>query len=210
MTLFSYNKLSHIVIILALCVSGPCLSREALSIDLQLLKTLKNNEITAYKELLEVGANPNSIDGAGEDEWVMCLSAQHDDIRYLELALKFKGNPVLVNDGAVGWWSTPLNCAANEGNTEAVRLLMKAGASPNRPNCWNCEWNAESPYHSAILLANYSTLYEMLKLEPIEPQYVPPVKLIIEEYRLDPKGEKFKWRARVAQHLRDLGYEINR
>ena len=87
-----------------------------------------HNEV-GFRRLLELGANPNIIfDDSGS---VMHWAARHKDIRYLELALTYGGDPNLK---AGQFKETPIFetiGVGKSGNKEAMRLLLDSGADIN-------------------------------------------------------------------------------
>jgi ankyrin repeat protein len=87
----------------------------------------------AFRKLLEHGANPNQQNEDG-DSPISLAAGIKDDSEWLELILKHKGNPNLVDpkgDFSLFDNQTPLFNAIDSRNLRNIELLLKAGANPN-------------------------------------------------------------------------------
>ena len=102
-----------------------------------LMLAIRNSQYQITKTLLEIGANPN-ISDLYRGESAVISAAINDDPKYLELILKYKGNPnalekVVTKEGDRAR-SNALNAAISyldPGSFEKVKLLVKAGANLN-------------------------------------------------------------------------------
>ena len=175
----------------------------------KILHYAKTDNTHGFSRLLTSGYDPNAIYGTKEDQWVMCIAAQNKKIDILKMAIESGGDVNLKNKKSSMWKSTPLNCAALAGNYPAIELLVKNGANANTDNCEKCIGTRTSPYTTTLIYNNYSTLYKLLKLAPIEEKYVDGVKYGLEHFLINPKGEEFQWRAKVAVLLQEMGYEVD-
>ena len=175
----------------------------------KILQYAKTSNIHSFAKLLERGYDPNAIYGTKEDQWVMCIASQNKKIDILKMAIESGGNVNLKNKNSSMWKSTPLNCAALAGNYPAIEILIKNGANANTDNCEKCIGTRTSPYTTTLIYNNYSTLYKLLKLVPIEKRFVDGVKYGLENFLINPKAEEFQWRAKVAVLLQEMGYEVD-
>ena len=103
-----------------------------------LMLTIRNKQYNIFKKLLNLGADPNIGDSYDGQTAVIC-AAKIDEIKYLKLILKFKGNPNAREDAEYkkendGGRQTALLAAINTydiSSLEKVKLLVNAGANIN-------------------------------------------------------------------------------
>jgi ankyrin repeat protein len=101
---------------------------------------ISNSQYQTTKSLLQIGANPN-ISDSYRGESAVISAAINDDPKYLELILKYQGNPnalekIPTKEGD-RVRSTALNAAISYldlGSFEKVKLLVEAGANINYSN----------------------------------------------------------------------------
>ena len=179
------------------------------SIDKNLLEAAVKKNYTQFVELLEKGANPNRIFTGDEDGWVMCIASRLDDTRYLEKLIERSGDVNLQNRDAMAGLSTPLACAADIGNHRVFEVLTKSGAIANYHDCEGCRGDKTSVYFTLLIYDDYSGFYKLLKLQPIEPDFVPAIQLAYKEFGINTKSEQFQWRAKAAVLLQEMGYDID-
>ena len=87
---------------------------------------IKYDKFDAFKWLLEKGADPNILINDREDS-AMRQMAECEDSKYLEFALKYRGNPLLVHSGG----KRPLYFACVANRLKNVDILIKAGDNGN-------------------------------------------------------------------------------
>lgn len=121
------------------------LNNKKINIDFQetkfgstlLMLSIINNQYQSAKILLEMGANPNVADSY-RGETAVVNAASNDDPQYLELVLKYKGNPNAVENAPFKEddqiRQTALLAAINlldPNSFKKVKLLVEAGADIN-------------------------------------------------------------------------------
>lgn len=87
-----------------------------------LFKAVKHGNLSAARQLLESGANPNE---SGDDRAPLRVAAERGDVPMLRLLLE---RGAQVNDGIAHGWAA-LAAAALANHVDAVRVLLAAGAS---------------------------------------------------------------------------------
>jgi|ERR1035441_4601856 ankyrin repeat protein len=98
-----------------------------------LLGAVGNGQAETVDFLLKNGANPN-LGGGGHTPLTEAVGLDHTEakIRILELLLKAGADPNLGEPTSYKW--TPLIWTAELGDTEVVRMLVRAGAGVNGTN----------------------------------------------------------------------------
>ena len=121
------------------------ITKKTVNIDFQeprfgstlLMLAIRNSQYEITKTLLELGSNPNTSDSYRGGSAVIC-AANNNDPKYLELVLKYKGNPNAIEnapfkeDDQVR--QTALLAAINlldPKSLEKVKFLVEAGADIN-------------------------------------------------------------------------------
>ena len=100
-----------------------------IELHVKLMRAIASADPAACEAVLAAGAPVNGVFGAGPPplHFAVLASADTDDNRCLALLLRQPGIDVNAA-GRAG--ETPLHVAAASGRTEAVRLLLDAGANP--------------------------------------------------------------------------------
>ena len=106
-------------------------SRPIENLDKALLESLEKNQLNKFEKLLKEGANPNSIFGKKESDWVMCLANQKGRLDFLKLAVEYGGDINLRNrvKPVRTITSAPILCAITMHNNEAFDFLLGQGVN---------------------------------------------------------------------------------
>ncbi|KKO93352.1 MULTISPECIES: ankyrin repeat domain-containing protein [Sphingobacterium] len=107
-----------------------------------LMLAINNNDYQSAKTLLALKADPNIADRY-RGSTAMHDAAANSDPKYLELLIKYHGNPNVVENKPItdsdNGRETPLNIAItyiSGNNLNKVKLLVNAGADVNFYNSW--------------------------------------------------------------------------
>lgn len=118
-----------------------------------LVKAIADGNVVAAQALLEGGADPNRPGKGGETP--VHAAAFADDPRLLEAVLAHGGQPDVVNEIS---GETPLMRAIVGLHPDHVRMLLDAGADPNR-----ADRNGETPLHTAASVNAGGVILMLLK-----------------------------------------------
>jgi ankyrin repeat protein len=163
----------------------------------------KNNK-KSYEFLLSRGANPNIIDDAGLSP--MSLSAKHEDPWYLEITLKYKGDPNLLNPkrGRTPIYDTinlydRSNPRNSENDLKKLNMLIKSGGDINFQ-----DRDGYTPLMVAAIANRYDIVYTLL-LNGADPKIKAHnghhLREIINTIRTSPESEMWQWREKVLKYL---------
>jgi formylglycine-generating enzyme required for sulfatase activity len=92
----------------------------------ELVEMAKAGNVSAVEALLADGVDPTA---SAEDDSALTIAAWNGDTKILASILKTSPD---VDSVDRGHW-TALGCAASKGNIDAIRMLLAAGADPNKP-----------------------------------------------------------------------------
>ncbi|MEO3407895.1 ankyrin repeat domain-containing protein [Mucilaginibacter sp. CAU 1740] len=131
----------------------PVDSREPRFGETLLMLAVMNMNYTSAKTLLELGADPDLQDRYFGDSALMDASSLENLVsgsepRFLQLLLKFGGDPNAVQHGPKTTLRSPLMIACEKGNLDYMKILVKAGAKVDTVNKYG-----DSPLESASLAA---------------------------------------------------------
>lgn len=175
---------------------------------------LRNENITGFERLLELGANPNIVFA---DSSVMHWSARHKDIRFLQLALKFKGNPDLYAGNPK---KTPIfNTISVEGgdNLPALMLLLESGADINAPTgsekIFGISMGGVTPILAAADIVRFDIVYSLLEagadyqvLDDTDRNLISRIKAV--QHRLQEGSKQDIYLKKVVKWLDDKGVKV--
>lgn len=172
----------------------------------------------AYEYLLGKGANPNLLmaestltsDGVTDGNSAVSLAAMHEDPWYLEVTLKHKGDPNIVNPVK----GTPvifqcimlLDHSRPKPRLEQLKLLIAAGVNLNARNKSDL-----TPLMYAVSLSRYDMAHLMLEAGADPGQktkWGTTVVYEINESRTDPKSPLYQWRTKVIDLLKAKGVNV--
>jgi hypothetical protein len=192
--------------------------------DKLLLNSLVNNQLEHFKNLLQKGANPNKIYGSEPEDWVMCKANELGNTKFLKLAIEYGGDVNLRN--GKGLYSAPIFCSGTMTNYEAFRVLFDNNVKidikkwPNatkikennphlKPELWGKTFYG-SPIINTARNNQYHAVYDILQRKKKltwEEQY--SLKNNIISGIIDPKSIGYQWKIKVAELLRQRGYNID-
>lgn len=124
---------------------------------------LRKNNIAGFTKLLELGADPNILFGNSS---VMHWAAQHENITFLQAAIKHGGNPDLAGRK---FSETPLFKTigfVGDDRKEAMHLLLSTGANINAKTVDNSSHmpiGGDTPVMLAASLGRFDIVYELLE-----------------------------------------------
>lgn len=175
---------------------------------------LRNENFSGFKRLLELGADPNIVFA---DSSIMHWAARHKDIRFLQLALKFKGNPDLYAGNPK---KTPIfNTISVEGgdNLPALELLLKSGADINAPTgsekIFGISMGGVTPVLAAADIIRFDIVYSLLEagadyavVDDTKRNLVSRIKSV--QHRLQEGSKQEIFLKKVVKWLNDKGVEV--
>lgn len=171
-----------------------------------------------YEYLLEKGANPNlrmaestlTSDGVTDGNSAVSLAAMHVDPWYLEVTLKHRGDPNIVNpvkgSPVIFQCIMLLDHSRPQPRLEQLKLLIAAGANLNARNKSDL-----TPLMYAASLNRYDMAHLML-VAGADPgqktKWGTTVVYEINESRTDPKSPLYQWRTKVIELLKAKGVNV--
>ena len=172
--------------------------------------------LKGFKCLLEHGANPNARMRAGSDMWLLASGGDHPDeaLTMLKLCLEHGGDPNWTVDSDESDNGETLLMAAflyNEKNAyEVTKLLVEAGANVNVQdpnNGYTALTYAAScqQYHAAWYLLQHGADFTQKDYFYYNLKYSRVISYK-DEKDLE---EKFKWRQKIVEFLREKGIKIH-
>ncbi len=140
-----------------LVAAGVDVNTKGLGSTTPLYWALRHFSKPGYKRLLEHGASPNVETADGDS--VMHFAAGWIDPEWLELALKYGGDPNLPRSRHRRFPNrTPIFDAIGGGNVKHQRLLIDAGANVNQE-----DHQGKSALEYAIRLGKYESAHQLLE-----------------------------------------------
>jgi len=143
-----------------------------LSVDRQLIQSLKNDDYELSRSLLERGANPEAVLGNNWNDHAVCLAIDDRTSKNFELLVEYGASPDSIFPIKNTLYKTPLACAISYYNPEVFDYLLKNGATPDVDLCPHCDaqyykrWTALTAavtgkkYPFAVKLINKYTPHE--------------------------------------------------
>ncbi|PIF32658.1 ankyrin repeat protein [Flavobacterium sp. 9] len=185
-----------------------------------LMLSIKNSQFQITKLLLILGANPN-VENTYRGGTAVIFAANNNDPKYLELILKYKGNPNSIETAPVREddqvRQTALLAAINlldPNSLEKVKLLVESGANINYHNLGH----TESPLSDAITARKMDVIlyllqkgadYNLMMYEMVDGHKV----YILEALRkciIDLESEQYKSKLEVIQFLKEKGLDYSK
>lgn len=182
-----------------------------------LMLAINNSQYNVVKTLLDLGANPNLADSYRGESAVIC-AANNDDPKYLELLLKYKGNPNAIenapfkkNDEVRQTALLSAISYLDSNSFKKVKLLVDAGANVNYSN----GFHTRSPLSEAIIQDKLDVALYLLQngadsnlmiYESVDKHKV----FILEALRkciFDLKSEQYKSKLEVIKFLKKKGLD---
>lgn len=188
-----------------------------------LMLAIRNSQYQITKTLLEIDADPN-ISDSYRGESAVISAANNNDPKYLELILKYKGNPnalekVPTKEGDQAR-STALNAAINlldPNSFKKVKLLVEAGADINYSN-EGPEVYTKLPLADAITARKMDIVLYLLEKEAdykrvmytrIDNEQI----FILEALRqclIELNSDQYKHKLEVIDFLKEKGLDYNK
>jgi ankyrin repeat protein len=182
-----------------------------------LMLSIINSQYGSVKTLLQMGADPNVPDTYRETSSVI-FAADNNDPKFLQLILKYKGNPSAVETAPFKKGDqvrqTALLAAISfldPNSLEKVKLLVESGADVNYQNVGH----TESPLSDAITARKMDVIlyllqkgadYNLMMYEMVDGHKV----YILEALRkciIDLESEQYKSKLKVIQFLKGKGLD---
>lgn len=124
------------------------------SAETALLEAVKRGDVETARRLLKAGVHPN-----GRDYWQDSALLQAVEADHFELVTLLLEQGAEINVTGRGF--TPLGLAVKNNNLPMVRLLLRAGADPDRKND-----DGNTPLHSAVLMDYADIARALLAAKP--------------------------------------------
>jgi hypothetical protein len=185
-----------------------------------LMLAITNSQYQSAKTLLELGANPNLADSYRGESAVIC-AAKNNDPKYLELVLKYKGNPNAIEnapfkkDDEVRQTALLSAISFLDSNSlNKVKLLVEAGANVN----YYSVGHTDLPLSEAFTAKNMDVVLYLLQngadsnlmmYEMIDGHKV----YILEALRkciIDLKSQQYKSKQEVIVFLKEKGLDYEK
>jgi len=163
----------------------------------------------AFEWLLNHGADPN-FDSGGGDGCALIWAAEADDPDWLRILLAHKANPNLMHKTSIGATETPLLAAGGLCRLANLKMLIAAGADINyqRPK----QNFGGTPAIDAAQSGFFEGVYVLLEAgADIRPRTTGGFDLtyFVAGYRIDPRDDRYPWREKVLQLLRERGADVD-
>lgn len=185
-----------------------------------LMLAIRNSQYQTTKTLLEIGANPN-ISDSYRGESAVISAANNNDPKYLELILKYKGNPNAIEnapfkpDDEVR--QTALLAAINlldPNSLEKVKLLVNAGVNVNYYNLDHTDLALSEAITAkkmdvVLYLLQNGADYNLMLYKMIDDHKV----YILEALRkclIELNSEQYKYKLEVIDFLKEKGLDYNK
>lgn len=172
----------------------------------------------AFQFLLENGADPNiqmtesslTSDGLTDGNSAVSLAAMHEDVWYLEQALRHGGNPNVFNP--VKSVTAIFQCIklydSNHTRLEHLALMIQAKADLNAR-----DKNGLTPMMVAAMANRYDMVYAMLEAgaDPtLKNKWGYTILFQIRTIRTDPAHPLGQWRSRVIAFIKAKGMDVEK
>ncbi len=183
-----------------------------------LIWVLLHQNKKGYQYLLEKGADPNlqmtesilTSDGLTDGNSATSLSAMHEDPSYLELALKYGGDPNILNPvkgtQPIFQCIMLLDHRRPQPRLEQLKMLIAAGADLNARNKSDL-----TPLMYAVRMLRYDLALVLLQAgadpKP-KTKWGTTVVYEIQESRLDPKSPLNQWKIKTIEFLKEKGIDV--
>lgn len=127
-----------------------------------LLWSLYANNKIGFEKLLQLGADPSvkTDKGSGAMDIMSYAEGNYTTLDYMQLSLEHGGNPDILFDNS----TTLLTLACLRPKPDLMKMLVKAGADPNKKNGYS--WTPimlcamESKYQYVLYLIEHGAIYD--------------------------------------------------
>ncbi|WP_264536547.1 ankyrin repeat domain-containing protein [Flavobacterium sp. N1736] len=180
-----------------------------------LMLSIKNSQFQITKLLLASGADPNVMDSYRSGSAVIC-AANNNDPKYIELILKYKGNPNAIetapfkrDDEARQTALLAAISYVDPNSLEKVKLLVKSGANVNYRNFGHTDLPLSEAITSEkmdvlLYLLQNGANFHLVLYKTVDGEDV----YILEALRkciIDLESEQYKSKLEVIQFLKEKG-----
>lgn len=194
-------------------ISYPLVSNAQQSLashlDMDVYNAFNSDHYELFENSIDLGGNPMERLEKSRYGWVMCASTEKGKERYLEYLLRNKFDANFRQLEIASRISTPLLCAINFGNFDAVKSLVDFGADPTIKHCHPCTTNADT---SAVWMAIISSKYEIANwlyanTDMSSSKTLELVKLL-EKFPFPRSSPENQYRNKLIERLHANGYEV--
>ncbi len=181
-----------------------------LSLDRQLIQSLKNDDYELSRSLLEKGANPEAILGNKLSDHVVCTAIDDRTTKNFELLVEYGASPDTIFPVGNTRYKTPLACAVSLYNREVFDYLLKNGATPGVDLCPHCEgrsYKRRTALTAAVTGNKFPYALVLIDLYEPHKNEIDHIKFSLEEF---PFSEAHPWndaRNKLIQWMFDQGVE---
>ncbi|MGQ7848430.1 ankyrin repeat domain-containing protein [Granulosicoccus sp. 3-233] len=179
------------------------------SSDFALRDSLLDMDYESFKSHLSNGADPTAWLDDSQFGWVMCAATESGREEYLKLLIE-SGNDVNFRQTDISSAiSLPLTCAVRFGNLNALKLLVDAGAQPERTPCDACvNRKPMSVMSEAILVRKYELADWLFNKGNYTDAQLRTDASILQRQKVNESSAQNIHRLTLAEKLRESGYEV--
>lgn len=206
-------KRKAIAILLGLSIFYPVITNAQTefseSLSRKTYDAFNSDQFESFARSIDLGGNPMERFEKTRNGWVMCASTEAGKGRYLQYLLKNKFDVNFRQYDIAARVSTPLLCAINFGNIDAVKSLVAHGADPTLRHCQPCSTNADT---SAVWMAIISSKYEIADWlyvnANLSSSKTSEIVKLIEMFPFPRSSPEYQYRENLIEKLLANGYEI--
>ncbi|MGQ7845926.1 ankyrin repeat domain-containing protein [Granulosicoccus sp. 3-233] len=161
--------------------------------DRILLESLRAKDLSAAKQALENGADPEAILGRDLGDHAVCTAIDDRSSRFLELLIEYGASTNAFWDVGHSDRRTPLACAVYLWNFEAFEYLLNHGADPSVdlvPEASERFRNHQTAFTMALRGSKYPMALRLLGLYELHPAELEALKYYLEN---SPYSEAHPW-----------------
>lgn len=178
-------------------------------LDRKIYSAFNSDHFELFANSVHLGGNPMRNFEKTRYGWVMCASTERGKERYLQYLLDKKFDTNFRQREIASRISTPLLCAINFGNIDAVKSLVANGADPAVRHCDPCTTNADT---SAVWMAIISSKYEIAEWLYVNAKLSVSKTLeiieLIEKFPFPSSSPENHYRMRLIEKLQENGFEV--
>lgn len=178
-------------------------------LDRKIYSAFNTDQFDLFASSVNLGGNPMRRFENSRYGWIMCASTEKGKERYLQYLIDKKFDTNFRQREIASKISTPLLCAINFGNIDAVKSLVANGADPTAMHCDPCTTNANT---SAVWMAIISSKYEIAEWlyvnANLSVNQTFEIIGLIEKFPFPSSSPENHYRIKLIERLLENGYEV--